>query len=268
MPRKGRLSPMTSVLVSGMVFLCYIEEVFCDADATEIFRDDFQMLNLENWEVANESNATNALWDPENVFAQNGVLTLRSAMHSQGTNRSRINAGLTTKDFAFKYGQLLIRLKYSHGYDDDSAACSMIMLMPFGNASFPNTSIVFCSDAPTLIIAYQTYAAISGEATKYEQTFISDGDLNLDYHIYRLVRTDELMELYMDDIRLFNLTVPGLENWPEMRIRLLNGLKDGQHPGNLRFMAKGLPPVPSYEFLIDYVIVLQQNRLHSGLTTG
>ncbi|XP_055350354.1 tyrosine-protein kinase receptor ver-3-like [Paramacrobiotus metropolitanus] len=257
----NRLLSVISVF-AWIIFLGCNDGVFCEEEATEIFHDDFQTLNLEKWVVSNEHDATeDSNFDPSNVFAKNGLLTLKSARERHDAKRSRINAAVTTKD-SFKYGQILIRGKHPHVYAVDSSACSLLMLVPIGNKSFPNTSIGACAATPILITAHQTYVTVAGEITTYGQTFMSDTDLTTDYHTYRLVWTEELMELYMDDIRLFNLTVPGLENWPAMRIRLMIGFPDLP---NLRSLSQERSPVTSYEFLVDYVIVVQQ---YSGLRTN
>ncbi|XP_055329974.1 uncharacterized protein LOC129582487 [Paramacrobiotus metropolitanus] len=241
---------LTVVGWAGMCAYFLVAPVAADKDMTEIFRDDFQILDREQWDILHEAAHNFIFFDARNVRVQNGVMALRSSMQCINGSLHRNVTFVQTRSFAFKYGEVLIRFK-SPRLSVATAYASPEWSLRYNTIALPH---VLITSYPLLLDASVGYTAPSGKTVKYDQTYNSDEDLSRDYHTQRLVWTQEGLELLMDGRRILNLTNPGVDSWPALGIALYECLD----PETLDADACPGPSLQwSHEWLIDYIVVRQ-----------
>ncbi|XP_055357504.1 vascular endothelial growth factor receptor 1-like isoform X2 [Paramacrobiotus metropolitanus] len=221
----------------------FLTRGICDEETVEVFHDDFETLDLGKWKIEN----------PQNVRVQNGVLLLTGKTGCENGSLYRSNSYIGTRNFTFKYGELLIRMKYPYQAPDLTTGLSVLKLSAEGATSPREVTLTAINTFPRYLSGLVRYNPSGGKSAEYGQLYEYMGvrDLTFDYHLYRLIWTTESMELFMDGSRIFNLTVVGLNDWPAVNIAMSASSEiTGNACPNLSIKA-------SCELLVDYVTVRQ-----------
>ncbi|XP_055329168.1 receptor-like tyrosine-protein kinase kin-16 [Paramacrobiotus metropolitanus] len=230
----------------------------CDEERVEVFRDDFETLDFEKWDMKS--------W--QKVRVNNGVLSLRSVLNCDNGSLYRNDIGyIRTRNFTFKYGELLIRFKYPSMSAEEASGGSLLRLS--SDVRPWEVYIGAVAKYPRDIGGVVNYITASGKDGHYYQSYhylggiFSKRDLTFDFHLYRLVWTKERVELFLDDSRIINLTVPEPKDWPAMRFDMFTTSDIEESVCQNQSIKR------SYELLIDYIIVRQySSRPSSGHSNG
>jgi len=228
-----------------------------------VWSDDFNSINTSKWNVRNNSWAHNEesidTSRPQNVFINNGALTLRAINETytvNGTTRQYTSGYLDTigKE-SWQYGRIEMRAKLPTAQGmwpafwlrDDSGLGELDIMEAVGGLNTKTVQTV--------------HQSTNGDMAKagHENTLASGS--NADWHVYAVDREPGFMKWYIDDKLVFSVTSTQY-SWLEsafaspMNIRL-NLQVGGSMPAYYQKPVMGAP-LGASDYTIDYVRVYQK----------